>query len=89
MRENRVLAIEDDQDILDTYEYLLKDAGYQVSLSLNGEDIFKQIMTAKPHLIILDIRLGNLDGGENLAAAKQKHNTSGSKISICAHLVLI
>jgi len=58
----RILAVDDNQDILDVLRYILEDSGYEVDTLSNGNDLFHQIEKHHPDLILLDIMLGDMDG---------------------------
>jgi len=58
----RILAVDDNQDILDVLRYILEDSGYEVDTLSNGHDLFHQIEKHHPDLILLDIMLGDMDG---------------------------
>jgi DNA-binding response OmpR family regulator len=58
----RILAVEDDADILFIVEYILTNAGYEVYTSEDGENLIEIIDTCHPDLILLDIRLPKQDG---------------------------
>jgi DNA-binding response OmpR family regulator len=54
----RILAINDDQAILDLYRLLLEDEGYEVRLSRIAIENVHQIEEIDPDCIILDLKLG-------------------------------
>ncbi|HVW98592.1 MAG TPA: response regulator [Mucilaginibacter sp.] len=58
----RILAVDDDKDILDILQYILEDSGYEVETLSDGHYLFEKINAHTPDLILLDIMLGNLDG---------------------------
>jgi two-component system phosphate regulon response regulator PhoB len=58
----RIYVVEDNTDIQELVTYLLDDAGYKVSAYGNLTDFRKQMDTALPDLIILDIMLPDGDG---------------------------
>lgn len=60
----RILAVDDDKDILDVLKYILEDSGYEVITLSDGHYLFDKINTAHPDLILIDIMLGNMDGRE-------------------------
>ena len=60
----RILAVDDDKDILDVLQLILEDSGYDVETLSDGKYLFERIKTHAPDLILLDIMLGNLDGRE-------------------------
>src|SRR5436305_13801157 len=57
----KILVVDDDADILDMMQLILKGEGYEVQTSLNGA-CFQQMYGELPDLIILDILLSGADG---------------------------
>jgi len=73
----RILAVDDNQDILDVLRYILEDSGYEVDTLSDGHDLFKQIKKSHPDLILLDIMLGDMDGRvlcKNVKETAETHN---------------
>jgi DNA-binding response OmpR family regulator len=73
----RILAVDDDNDILEVLRYILEDSGYKVETLSNGYNLFSTIRAHQPDLILLDIMLGGLDGRElckHLKAGKETHD---------------
>jgi len=64
MADEKILIIEDDQDILEMLEYNLREEGYDTFSALNGKDGIALAKKEQPNLIILDIMLPILDGFE-------------------------
>jgi DNA-binding response OmpR family regulator len=58
----RILAVDDDKDILEVLQYILEDSGYEVETLSDGKYLFDKIKSHSPDLILLDIMLGNMDG---------------------------
>lgn len=58
----KILAVDDDRDILDALKHVLYYGGYEVVTSINAENIFEQVERYKPNLILLDIMLSGKDG---------------------------
>jgi DNA-binding response OmpR family regulator len=58
----RILAVEDDEDILYLYQHIFREAGYEVGTSSTGRDLPVLINTFHPALVILDVNLGQLNG---------------------------
>ncbi|MDN3549466.1 response regulator [Mucilaginibacter aquaedulcis] len=71
----RILAVDDDKDILEVLQYILEDSGYQVETLANGQYIFDKIKQNPPDLILLDIMLGNLDGRDLCRKVKSNIDT--------------
>lgn len=70
-----ILIIEDEEDIRRTMELVLSDEGYQVRSAANSIDGIGQLHARCPHLVILDIWLGNheRDGITILEQIKKEH----------------
>lgn len=58
----RILAVDDNDDILEVLRYILEDSGYIVDTLADGQYLFDTIKKHTPDLILLDIMLGNMDG---------------------------
>ncbi len=72
----RILAVDDDKDILEVLQYILEDSGYEVETLADGHFLFERIKAHHPDLIILDIMLGNMDGRELCREVKAKRSTT-------------
>jgi len=66
----RILAVDDDNDIVDIIKIILEDEGYEVSTLTNGRDVLKTIALQRPDLILLDVMLGGIDGRDICRAIK-------------------
>jgi DNA-binding response OmpR family regulator len=62
MTREKILIIEDDEDIQELVTNTLVKNGYQVTSSLDGEEYVRLIKSELPDLIILDLMLPKLDG---------------------------
>lgn len=71
----RILAVDDNEDILEVLQLILEDSGYKVTTLDNGSSLFDKIDEYKPNLILLDIMLGSYDGRELCKAIKEKKET--------------
>jgi len=71
----RILAVDDDHDILEVLKYILEESGYQVCTLSDGNDLVEKVMEFSPDLILLDIMLGNMDGRELCRNVKTKQET--------------
>lgn len=57
-----LLLIEDDTILLNMYQKLLLNHGYNVHTATDGEDGLKKALQDHPDLILLDIRMPKMDG---------------------------
>ncbi|HEY9533963.1 MAG TPA: response regulator [Mucilaginibacter sp.] len=71
----RILAVDDDKDILEILQLILEDKGYEVETLADGHYLFDKIKQYHPDLILLDIMIGNVDGRELCHKVKVKSDT--------------
>ena len=62
MAAKKILIIDDNEDFSKLLGFDLKSKGYDIVIANDGEDGFKKVRTEKPHLILLDIKMPELDG---------------------------
>jgi DNA-binding response OmpR family regulator len=72
----RILAVDDDNDILEVLQFILEDSGYEVETLSDGRKLMDVIQDRHPDLILLDIMLGNMDGRELCKAIKLSLKTT-------------
>lgn len=60
--KKRILVVDDEPDILKTTQYVLESEGYDVMTARDGEEGLKKMNTAKPDLLLLDLRLPGKSG---------------------------
>lgn len=63
-KDIKILLVDDEPDILEIIGYNLQAEGYQVFRAENGVKAIKQAKKHKPHLIILDVMMPEMDGIE-------------------------
>lgn len=57
-----ILLVEDDEASQYIFSALLQHRGYDISVAPNAEHGFERIKAVRPHLIIMDIGLPEVDG---------------------------
>lgn len=60
--KTRILVIEDERTALQSLSLLLEDEGYDVLKAESGESGFQTALQEEPDLILLDVRLPDVDG---------------------------
>ncbi|MGE5384895.1 MAG: redox-sensing transcriptional repressor Rex [Betaproteobacteria bacterium] len=65
----KVLCIDDDKDVIDSYRAILKGADYDVEVAFDGDTGVKMAGASKPDLIILDVMMKSPT--EGFAVAKK------------------
>jgi two-component system phosphate regulon response regulator PhoB len=64
MSKGKILIVEDDRSLAEVLSYNLKQAGYEVLVSHDGQDGLAQAQVKLPELVILDLMLPVLEGQE-------------------------
>lgn len=70
----RLLVVEDDDHIRTALRWALEDEGYEVSEAVDGEDACRQLATAVPDLMIVDLMLGAMDGFAVVREVRRDHD---------------
>lgn len=63
-KDIKILLVDDEPDILEIVGYNLENEGYQVYTGENGNEAIEKAKKHKPHLIILDVMMPEMDGIE-------------------------
>ena len=84
MTRQRILIIEDDEDIRELLAYNLEKNGYEVEAAESGETGLASAGTRKPDLILLDLMLPGMDGLSVCRQLKADKATRESSIIIIA-----
>ena len=87
-RTKKILVVDDDPDILDAFQMMLEDAGYEVSITEKGEyaENLHDTNGGLPDVIILDVLLSGKDGRTICQKLKSQEDTKHIPIiMISAH----
>jgi two-component system, OmpR family, alkaline phosphatase synthesis response regulator PhoP len=60
----KILVVDDEQDIVDLLKYNLRKEGFQVEEAYNGKEAIEVAQKTKPDLILMDVMMPELDGIE-------------------------
>jgi two-component system OmpR family response regulator len=60
--EVRVLVVDDEPNIVDVIQMALRYQGFSVDSAANGRDAISKVTEFKPHLMLLDIMLPDMEG---------------------------
>lgn len=61
---SRVLIVDDNEDVLTTYRIVLERMGYEVIEANNGRECLAETEKSLPDVVLLDVLLPGLSGGE-------------------------
>jgi DNA-binding response OmpR family regulator len=76
----RVLAADDDPDILDLISYRLERSGCEVLRATDGEQALELAISEKPDLAVLDVMMPKIDGYEVTRRLRANPATAGIKV---------
>jgi len=77
-KNKKILLVDDEVDILEFVSYNLSKEGYEVTTATNGKEAIQKAKETKPHLIILDVMMPEMDGIETCSQIREiddLHNT--------------
>lgn len=80
MAKEKILVVDDEEDILELLRFNLSREGYQISCAASGEDALSLVRSEIPDLIVLDLMLPGMDGLE--VTRSLKNNLSTKNIPI-------
>ncbi|HEX9334150.1 MAG TPA: diguanylate cyclase [Anaerolineales bacterium] len=90
MEKPSALIIEDDRDIVALFRHVLDLAGYRTEIVLNGKVAAEHLAKSTPDIVLLDLGLPGMSGGEILAmmrANERLKNVPVVVITAHPHLV--
>jgi two-component system cell cycle response regulator len=70
MPNSRILVADDDPNVLQSISWVLREQGYDVSTAQGGPQLFVELATQLPDLMLLDIVMPEHDGYDVLARIK-------------------
>lgn len=81
--EKKILLVDDESDILETYSEVLMDDGFKVDVALNGNEALALLEQGKYDIVLLDIMMPNgPDGIEVLKESRGNQDKYGKPIII-------
>jgi two-component system alkaline phosphatase synthesis response regulator PhoP len=75
-KDTRILLVDDEPDILEILDYNISSEGYQVKRSKNGVEALAKASQWKPHLVLLDVMMPEMDGIETCEQLRKNPNLS-------------
>ena len=84
----KVYLVDDDRFLLDLYAVKFRDAGHEVSVFGNGEDLLSALRKSgsnSPDVILLDLIMPGIGGFEALETIRKENLAKGTKIIILSN----
>jgi DNA-binding response OmpR family regulator len=82
----RITIVEDEEPIRHMYSMKLQNEGFEVSIAKNGFEGLKIISEQRPDLIMLDLKMPIMDGGEMLRILRQEDWAVNIKVIILTNI---
>ena len=76
----RILVVDDELDIREFVQYNLIKEGYEVACATNGREGVAQALEFRPHLILMDMMMPEMDGREACRALRNNPLTAKTMI---------
>lgn len=88
MDKKRILIIDDEEDFCDLVKKNIEQTGeFQVHIATNGNDGIRLAGQIKPDLILLDIVMPEMDGGDVVSAIRSDKSTENIPIVFLTAIV--
>lgn len=80
MRKLKILVVEDEKALNSAYQTILEKTGHTVVAAFDGNEALSTLETFEPDIILLDLKMPNLDGLGFLRAYDQMNLKKRSRI---------
>jgi len=60
----KILVVDDEEKVVDLYKDMLSKEGFSVLTATNGKDCLRLAENEQPNLILLDVMMPGIDGGQ-------------------------
>jgi len=77
----RILIVDDEPDIVEFLSYNLKKEGFQIQTASNGREAIERAIDFRPHLILLDVMMPDMDGIETCEQLRKQPSSSNTLIA--------
>ncbi len=78
----KILIVDDEEDILNFLELVLREKGYEVVTAGSGHDALTRAQLEKPDLVLLDIMMPQMDGWEVLKLLRIDEETAAIPVAM-------
>ena len=81
-----ILIVEDERNLNEAYQFILKKHGYEVKTAYNGVEALEFVSKQDPDLILLDLRMPIMDGLEFLRKYDKSKEHPDVKVVVFSNL---
>jgi CheY-like chemotaxis protein len=79
----KILIVEDTDDIRDLFVLHFRSAGYEVESATEGNAAIAAALRMRPHVIVLDLAMPDMDGADTLATLRSYPTTMETPVIVC------
>jgi DNA-binding response OmpR family regulator len=76
----KILAVDDEPNILMSIEFILEMEGYEVHTARDGEEALEVAKRIRPDLILLDVNMPRKDGYEVCRILREREDMARTKV---------
>ncbi len=80
MSKKKILAVDDEPNILLSIEFILEQEGYDVHTACDGEEAMEMAEKVEPDLVLLDIAMPKKDGYEVCTLLRKHEKLAAVKV---------
>lgn len=80
MAKKKILAVDDEPNILMSLEFILEMEGYEVHIARDGDEALEVAERVRPDLILLDVNMPRKDGYETCRILREREELAGTKV---------
>lgn len=80
MGKKKILAVDDEPNILMSIEFILEMEGYEVHTARDGDEALEVAERVRPDLILLDVNMPRKDGYEVCRILREREDMVGTKV---------
>ena len=80
--KKKILVVDDEDDILQFLELVLREKGYDVVTAAGGQEALTRAQIEKPDLVLLDIMMPQMDGWEVLKLLRVDEETASIPVAM-------
>jgi len=77
-----VLIVEDNEDVVRFYRHQFEQKGCRVRVAVNGREALESLAEAKPDVVLLDLKMPEMDGFEVLGAMRAEPGLNGIPVVV-------
>ncbi len=80
MGKKKILAVDDEPNILMSIEFILEMEGYEVHTARDGDEALEVAERVQPDLILLDVNMPRKDGYEMCRILREREDLAATKV---------